>query len=210
MTRAASRPLRATVARLGLTLGLSLGLSLALTTPLPAETELPNFPQVEFTTTLGSFTVELDTRRAPHTVRNFLALVENGHYEGLIFHRVIQGFVIQGGGYTPDFDLRPVETQIINESGNGLSNRRGTIAMARTNEPHSADSQFYLNLVDNVSLDPQPARWGYAVFGSVVRGMETVDEIGYVATSSGGPFERDVPQAPVIIREVRLLDPEGG
>ncbi len=179
-------------------------------TPLAAETPLPNFPKVAFTTTLGEFTVELDTRRAPHTVRNFLALVEAGHYEGLIFHRVIQGFVVQGGGYTPDFELRPVGDEIVNESGNGLSNRRGTIAMARTNDPHSANSQFYINLVDNLSLDPQPSRWGYTVFGSVVAGMETVDEIGFVATASGGPFERDVPQAPVVITGARLINGGGG
>ncbi|TVQ47352.1 MAG: peptidyl-prolyl cis-trans isomerase [Gammaproteobacteria bacterium] len=200
MIAIASRPLQAAVA----------AFALLIAPPLTAEAPLPNFPKVEFTTTLGNFTVELDTRRAPHTVRNFLGLVADGHYEGLIFHRVIQGFVVQGGGYTPDFDLRPVADEVINESGNGLSNRRGTIAMARTNEPHSANSQFYINLVDNLSLDPQPSRWGYTVFGSVVAGMETVDAIGGVATASGGPFERDVPQAPVIITGARLVNGGGG
>jgi cyclophilin family peptidyl-prolyl cis-trans isomerase len=183
----------------------ALACALLLCAPLFAQQPLPNYPRVEITTNLGSFVVELDSRRAPLTVRNFVNLVEDGHYAGTIFHRVIQGFVIQGGGYTPDFELRPVGEQVVNESGNGLSNRRGTIAMARTSEPHSADGQFYINLVDNTSLDPNPTRWGYTVFGSVVAGMEVVDEIGYVATGAGGPFDRDVPQAPVTIREARLL-----
>lgn len=183
----------------------ALACALLLSAPLAAQTPLPNYPRVEITTNLGSFVVELDTRRAPLTVRNFIDLVAAGQYDGTIFHRVIQGFVIQGGGYSPDFELRPTGAQVVNESGNGLSNRRGTIAMARTSDPHSADSQFYLNLVDNTSLDPNPTRWGYTVFGSVVSGMEVVDEIGYVATGAGGPFDRDVPQAPVVIREARLL-----
>lgn len=181
--------------------GLWLFSSLAL-----ADDALPNFPRVEVNTSLGSFVVELDARRAPLTVNNFLGHVASGHYEGTIFHRVIQGFVIQGGGYTADFALKPTTHMVANEAGNGLSNRRGTIAMARTNDPHSADAQFYLNLVDNASLDPNPSRWGYAVFGSVISGMEVVDEIGHVATGAGGPFERDVPQAPVVILGVHLLD----
>ncbi|MCC5868207.1 MAG: peptidylprolyl isomerase [Gammaproteobacteria bacterium] len=174
--------------------------------PVLADTTLPNFPRVEVETSQGSFVVELDARRAPLTVRNFLGHVADGHYEGTVFHRVVQGFVIQGGGYTADFELKPTTHMVANESGNGLSNRRGTIAMARTPDPHSADAQFYVNLVDNVSLDPNPSRWGYAVFGAVISGMEVVDAIGHVATGAGGPFERDVPQAPVVIREVRLLD----
>ena len=183
----------------------ALACTLLLSAPLAAQQPLPNYPRVEITTNLGSFVVELDTRRAPLTVQNFVSLVESGQYSDTIFHRVIQGFVVQGGGYSPDFELRAVGAQVVNESGNGLSNRRGTIAMARTSDPHSADSQFYINLVDNTSLDPNPTRWGYTVFGSVVSGMEVVDEIGYVATGAGGPFDRDVPQAPVIIREAKLL-----
>jgi peptidyl-prolyl cis-trans isomerase A (cyclophilin A) len=179
---------------------------LLLGSPAIAQEALPNFPRVEISTTLGAFVVELDARRAPLTVRHFLRNVSSGHYEGTIFHRVVTGFVIQGGGYTEDIQLKPTEQQVFNESGNGLSNRRGTIAMARTNDPHSADSQFYLNLVDNTSLDPNPTRWGYAVFGTVVEGIEVVDEIGYVATGPGGQFERDVPQAPVVIQRVRLLE----
>ena len=171
-----------------------------------ADEPLPNFPRVEVETSLGSFVVELDARRAPLTVRNFLGHVASGHYAGTVFHRVVQGFVIQGGGYTPEFELKPTPGMVVNESGNGLSNRRSTIAMARTADPHSADAQFYINLVDNSSLDPNPSRWGYAVFGTVISGMEVVDEIGHVVTGPAGPFDRDVPQAPVIIREARLLD----
>lgn len=184
-----------------ITCGLWLTSSLAL-----ADATLPNFPRVEIETSLGSFVVELDARRAPLTARNFLGHVASGHYEGTVFHRVVQGFVIQGGGYTTDFELKPTSHMVANEAGNGLSNRRGTIAMARTNDPHSADTQFYVNLVDNASLDPNPSRWGYAVFGTVISGMEVVDAIGHVATGAAGPFDRDVPQAPVVIREARLLD----
>lgn len=183
------------------TCGLWLFSSLAL-----ADTTLSNFPRVEVETSLGSFIVELDARRAPLTVRNFIEHAASGHYEGTVFHRVVQGFVIQGGGYTTDFELKPTTHMVANEAGNGLSNRRGTIAMARTSDPHSADTQFYVNLVDNASLDPNPSRWGYAVFGAVISGMEVVDAIGHVATGAAGPFDRDVPQAPVVIRQVRLLD----
>lgn len=171
-----------------------------------ADSALPNFPRVEIETSLGSFVVELDARRAPLTAGNFVAYVNSGHFEGTVFHRVIQGFVIQGGGYTPDYELKPTSRMVANEAGNGLTNRRGTIAMARTPDPHSADAQFYINLVDNASLDPNPSRWGYAVFGTVISGMEVVDAIGHVATGPGGPFARDVPQAPVVIMGARLLD----
>ncbi len=171
-----------------------------------ADTTLPNFPRVEIETSLGSIIVELDARRAPLTARHFLGHVASGHYGGTVFHRVIQGFVVQGGGYTTQFELKPTTHMVANEAGNGLSNRRGTIAMARTPDPHSADAQFYINLVDNASLDPNPSRWGYAVFGSVISGMEVVDAIGHVATGAAGPFDRDVPQAPVVIQGARLLD----
>jgi cyclophilin family peptidyl-prolyl cis-trans isomerase len=155
-------------------------------------------------TSLGSFVIQLDEARAPLTVANFLAYVKAGHYDGLVFHRVVDGFVVQGGGYTPDLELRPVEDQVANESGNGLSNRRGTVAMARTGDPHSADSQFYVNLADNVTLDPKPTRWGYAVFGQVVEGMDVVDEIGHRPTTSRGDMS-DVPAENIVIRTVRVL-----
>lgn len=161
-------------------------------------------PQVRIETSLGSFVVELDPARAPLTVKNFLAYAADGFYTGLAFHRVVDGFIIQGGGYTPELAPRPVGPPIPNESGNGLANRRGTIAMARLAEPHSADAQFYVNLADNVELDPRPTRWGYAVFGQVIQGMEVVDEIGHRATSDRNGMQ-NVPVEPVVIRSVQLL-----
>ena len=163
------------------------------------------YPRVLIETTAGSMTVELNPTRAPLSVKNFLEYVDSGFYEGTIFHRVVAGFVIQGGGYTTDLKLKPTRPNISNESGNGLSNLRGTVAMARTGEPHSADSQFFVNLVNNDRLDPMPTRWGYSVFGEIVEGMDVVDDIGYRATGPAGPFASDVPAAPIIIEKVSLL-----
>lgn len=151
---------------------------------------------------MGSFVVALDSARAPLTVANFLEYVRAGHYEGTIFHRVINNFVAQGGGYDEQYVEKPTRANIVNESGNGLSNRRGTVGMARTGEPHSANAQFYINLTDNPTLDPQPSRWGYAVFGQVVEGMQVVDAIGAVATGEVGPFDRDAPLKPVVIQRI--------
>ena len=134
---------------------------------------------------MGSFVIELDTERAPLTVANFLEYVRAGHYNGTIFHRVINNFVAQGGGYDEKYVEKPTRAGIPNESGNGLSNRRGTVGLARTGEPHSGNAQFYINLADNPALDPQASRWGYAVFGRVVEGMNVVDDIGAVATGAG-------------------------
>ena len=164
--------------------------------------------RVRIETTLGDFVVELDANRAPVTVQNFLQHVVDGHYEGTIFHRIAAGFVVQGGGYTADLTLKPLTESVFNESGNGLSNLRGTIAMARGNDAHSADAQFYINLVDNPTLNPRPTRWGYAVFGEVIEGMEVVDVIGSVPTGAGGEFDRDVPIEPIIIERIVLLDDE--
>ena len=161
--------------------------------------------RVKVTTTLGSFVIELDQRRAPLTTENFLTYVREGHYDGTIFHRVVQGFVAQGGGYTPDMQLLPTEHTVVNESGNGLSNLRGTVGMARVAEPHTANAQFYVNLTDNVDLDPRPTRWGYAVFGRIVDGMDVVDEIGHQPTGASGPFARDVPVTPVLIQHMEIL-----
>lgn len=166
--------------------------------------QVPAAPQVRIETSAGDFVVQLDGERAPLTVANFLAYVESGFYEGTIFHRVIDGFVVQGGGYGEDLSPKPAGAPIPNESGNGLSNRRGTIAMARTGEAHSADSQFYLNLADNVGLDPKPTRWGYAVFGQVIRGLEVVDDIGHRATVSRGGLQ-DVPAEAVVVRRMTVL-----
>jgi peptidyl-prolyl cis-trans isomerase A (cyclophilin A) len=161
-------------------------------------------PRVTVETTLGRFVMELDVGRAPLTVEHFLSYVQSGHYEGTIFHRVVHGFVAQGGGFTADLQQKPVERMIVNESGNGLSNLRGTVGMARTTEPHSATAQFYVNLAANADLDPRPTRWGYTVFGTVVEGMEVVDEIGYRPTGAGGSFSRDVPIEPIVIQRITI------
>ena len=163
-----------------------------------------NYPQVEIVTTSGTFTIELDRNRAPISVENFLNYVEEGFYTNTIFHRVIEGFVIQSGGYTAEFDMKEAKPEIVNESGNGLSNRRMTLGMARSNEPHTASSQFYINLVDNFSLDPMPTRWGYTVFGEVISGFEIVDAIGQSATQTYQDLQ-DVPVAPIIILEAKKL-----
>jgi len=159
-------------------------------------------PQVEVQTNLGSFVIELDLRRAPLTVENFLSYVRSGHYEGTLFHRVIQGFIAQAGGYDADFNLKEGAQTVANESGNGLSNLRGTVGLARANDPHSGNAQFYINLANNDTLDPNPARWGYAVFGRIVEGMEVVDAIGHRGTGPGGPFPRDVPIEPITIEQI--------
>ncbi len=168
----------------------------------PAETARP---RVQVVTNLGSFVIELDRPRAPFTVDNFLQYVREGHYEGTVFHRVIQGFVAQAGGYTEDFELKPVQRSVANESGNGLSNRRGTVGLARTADPHSGNAQFYVNLADNLDLNPRPTRWGYVVFGTVVEGMEVVDEIGHRPTGARGSFERNVPVDNIVIQRVEEL-----
>lgn len=166
-----------------------------------AQQNVPAHPYVRFETTEGNIVVELDGRRAPLTVKNFLALVDSGYFDGTIFHRVIPGFMIQGGGYTPGLSSREPDGELPNESGNGLRNVRGTIAMARKSDPHTAVAQFYINLADNPSLDPQPDHWGYAVFGVVIEGFDTVDRIAASPTGPGGQFSKDVPIVPVVIKK---------
>jgi len=166
-----------------------------------AQDTVPAHPYIKLETSEGDIILELDGRRAPITVGNFLKLVDGGYFDGTIFHRVIPDFMIQGGGYTPGLKLKEPEGTIINESGNGLKNSRGTIAMARTAEPHSANAQFFINIVDNSSLNPQPDRWGYAVFGYVIEGMDVADKIAQVPTGPQGNFSQDVPQIPVIIKK---------
>jgi cyclophilin family peptidyl-prolyl cis-trans isomerase len=165
-------------------------------------------PQVEITTNLGNVTLELDAEKAPRTVANFLQYVEAGYYDGTIFHRVIDGFMIQGGGYTADFKLKKPRAPIENEAGNGLKNRKGTIAMARTRDPHSANAQFFINVADNDFLDfrsPTTEGFGYAVFGRVSRGMDVVNRIAKAKTGPGGTFPGDVPQDTVTIQNIRKL-----
>lgn len=161
--------------------------------------------QVRMTTTLGAFTVEVDPVRAPLSAANFLQYVRDGHYDGTIFHRVIGSFVVQGGGHLPDGSEKPTRPGVPNESGNGLSNRRGTLAMARIEAPHSGTAQFYINVTDNIALDPSPSRWGYAVFGRVVAGMDVVDRIASTATGARGPFTEDSPLEPILIESATVL-----
>ena len=161
--------------------------------------------RVRVETTLGSFVIELDPQRSPLTVAAFLDYVNAGHYTDTIFHRVIGNFVVQGGGFDTKNVEKPTRAGVPNESGNGLSNRRGTVGLARTGDPHSGTSQFYVNLADNAALDPQPSRWGYAVFGHVVEGMNVVDDIGAVATGSVEPFDSDAPLQPIVIKKVEVL-----
>ncbi|MGH8494848.1 MAG: peptidylprolyl isomerase [Gammaproteobacteria bacterium] len=182
-------------------------LFLACTLSLAQEEVMPPFPQIEVETSVGRFVLELDSARAPVTVRNFLQYVSDGFYDGTIFHRVVPGFVAQGGGFTPDFEEKPARDTIVNESGNGLSNLRGTVAMARTNDPHSANAQFFINLDNNARLDPSPARWGYAVFGRVIDGLDVAMRIGNVPTGPGGPFDSEVPQTTILIESMRVLPP---
>jgi cyclophilin family peptidyl-prolyl cis-trans isomerase len=178
----------------------------------PPAATLPDYPQIAVTTSAGSFVIELFTSRAPLTVSNFVQYVNSGFYEGTIFHRIVGGFVAQAGGYDADYKLKQTGPMVPNEAGNGLSNRRGFVAMARTADPHSANSQFYINLADNLALDPMPTRWGYTVFGRVIKGMETIDEIGYRATGPGPipSLPKDVPLEPIVITKMALLPSDRG
>lgn len=163
--------------------------------------------QVEFVTTLGNFTIELDAAKAPLTVANFLTYVKAGFYDGTIFHRVIPTFMIQGGGFDATYTKKPTNPSIQNEADNGLSNLRGSVAMARTSDPHSATSQFFVNVVDNSGLDHTAKTtdgWGYCVFGKVIAGLDTIDKIKAVPTGPGGPFAKDAPQTPVVITSAKL------
>jgi cyclophilin family peptidyl-prolyl cis-trans isomerase len=160
-----------------------------------------NAPQVRLKTSMGTIVLELDAQRAPLTVRNFLQYVRDKHYDNTIFHRVIQGFVIQGGGYSDKNIEKPTRNPVPNESGNGLSNRRGTIGLARTGDPHSGTAQFYINLGENVALDPQPSRWGYTVFGRVIDGIEVAQKISEVATGAA-----DAPVKQVLIEKAEIVE----
>ena len=164
-------------------------------------------PQVELRTNMGTIVLELDPSAAPQTVENFVQYVKDGHYNGTIFHRVIPGFMVQGGGFTPDMREKPTRPSIRNEAGNGLRNATGTIAMARTPDPHSASAQFFVNVEDNRSLDfraPTAEGYGYAVFGKVVKGMDVVNRIVKVPTGRRGPHG-DVPEKPVVIERAQLV-----
>jgi cyclophilin family peptidyl-prolyl cis-trans isomerase len=162
-------------------------------------------PRVEIRTSLGEMLIELDADKAPVTVGNFLNYVKEDHYNGTVFHRIIDGFMIQGGGFTPSMEEKRTGEPIRNEAKNGLKNRRGTIAMARRADPHSANAQFFINHRDNASLDfPGHDGWGYAVFGRVVRGIEVLDAIAKVPTGRRGGHQ-DVPLEPVIIQSIGIV-----
>lgn len=160
-------------------------------------------PRVEMKTAQGTVVIELYPDKAPKTVENFLQYVKDGFFDGTVFHRVIDGFMIQGGGFTADMKEKSARAPIPNEAKNGLKNEPGTLAMARTSDPHSAAAQFFINLKNNAFLDyPGRDGWGYAVFGKVVEGMDVVERIGKVPTGSRG-FHQDVPKTPVTIESVR-------
>lgn len=168
--------------------------------------DAPAGPRVALETSKGRIVLELSPDRAPKTVENFLAYVESGFYEGTIFHRVIDGFMVQGGGFTADMDRKPTRDPIPNESGSGLSNERGTIAMARTSDPDSATAQFFINTVDNQRLDARGGgNSGYTAFGRVVEGMDVVDAITSVQTTRKGMME-NVPVEPVVIEGAAVVD----
>jgi cyclophilin family peptidyl-prolyl cis-trans isomerase len=186
------------------------GLLLALATALATVPALAANPVVEMQTSEGAILIELYPEQAPKTVANFLEYVKSGFYNGTIFHRVIEGFMIQGGGFTSHMQEKPTRAPVQNEAKNGLKNTAGTIAMARTSDPHSAAAQFFINLVDNRSLDyPSPDGWGYTVFGKVTKGMDVVTRIGKVETTRAGPHQ-NVPAQPVVIQTARLVaEPTG-
>ena len=163
--------------------------------------------QVRVTTSMGDFVIEMMPDRAPLTVANFLRYVREGFYTNTLFHRVVANFVIQGGGHSAsDYKLKPTHDPVVNESGNGLQNKRAMVGIARGESAHSGNAQFYVNLVDNPELDPLPTRWGYAVFGHVVQGMDVVERIGVTPTGSMGPFKSDAPLKPVIIEKVEVIE----
>ncbi len=195
---------------------LTLTAAIACTADVDAAQRVPAHPHIEVVTTEGTFKMELDGKAAPLTVTHFLKLVDSGFYDGTIFHRVIPGFMAQGGGYTPGFKLKETDATVVNESGNGLSNLRSTIAMARTGDPHSANSQFFINVANNVgqdadspNLDPVKntvrGRWGFTVFGFVIEGMEVVDTIVNAQSSPNGPGGAPAPVIPIIIKKMSRI-----
>ncbi len=197
----------------GAALSAAAGAQQAAAENAPVEASAKAKPVVRLTTSKGVIDIELDPDKAPETVANFLKYVESGFYDGTIFHRVISHFMIQGGGFTADMQQKPTRPPITNEADNGLANARGTVAMARTGDPHSATAQFFINVQDNNALNHRnkvtPQGWGYAVFGKVIAGMEVVDDIRFVPTGNRGMFQ-DVPIETVTIEHAEVLKPAGG
>lgn len=187
---------------------LVIGALFTTTSLLAADTTNMSNPSIKLTTNQGVIVIELNAAAAPNTVANFISYAEDGFYEGVIFHRIIPNFMAQGGGFTADFKQKGTKAAIQNEADNGLKNDRGTIAMARTNDPHSATGQFFINLADNGFLDHSSKTsqgWGYAVFGKVTEGMDVVDKMAAIPTGSGGMFPTDVPQQEVIIEKADVI-----
>jgi len=186
--------------------GWLLGAGLLLAASMPAQADT----QVRIDTSHGTIQVTLFDERAPATVENFLGYVRDDFYSGTIFHRVIPGFVVQGGGFTADFRRKATRGPVKNEADNGIGNTRATLAMARTADPDSATSQFFINLADNAFLDRRDgsaAGAGYTVFGEVIEGMDTVDRIANLPTGAAGPFRKDVPRETVRIESMRIIEP---
>jgi cyclophilin family peptidyl-prolyl cis-trans isomerase len=165
-------------------------------------------PQVDIKTNVGTIRLELYPDKAPKTVENFLRYVKEGHYNGTIFHRVIDGFMVQGGGFDAGYKQKPTRDPLQNEAKGGLKNDAGSVAMARTPDPHSASAQFFINLKNNEFLNAERSQdgWGYAVFGKVVSGMDVVTKIAKTPTGAAGPFRSDVPKQPVVIESVAVVD----
>lgn len=188
----------------------SLGISLA-DEQSPQIQTLSNpgqLPQIQFETNQGVITLELYPDKAPKTVQNILKYVESGFYDGTIFHRVMDGFMIQGGGFNTRYERKDTFAPIPNEADNGLKNLRGTIAMARTGDPHSATAQFFINVADNSTLDhraPTTRGWGYTVFGKVIKGMQVVNKIRKIPTGPGGPFARNLPRTQIVINKATIV-----
>jgi cyclophilin family peptidyl-prolyl cis-trans isomerase len=194
---------------------LSLGLLTAASLPLAMAAEkapapekpavVAPSPQVQVVTSMGNFTIELNAERAPLTVANFLSYVDQGHYTNTIVHRVVANFVIQMGGFDTDYKAKSAPNKVANESGNGLSNVRGSVGLARTQDPHGGNAQFYVNIADNPALDPNQTRWGYAVFGKVVAGMDVVDRISNVATGAHGLMKEEAPIKQIVVLRVERV-----
>ncbi len=183
-------------------LGALLGLLVTISTVCGQEPG--DKPVLEIETSLGTMVAELDAKKAPESVKNFLQYVAEKYYDGTIFHRVMKDFMIQGGGFTINMTRKPTRESVQNEAKNGLKNKRGTLAMARTSHPHSATGQFFINHRDNAFLDyPGQDGWGYAVFGKLLSGEDVLDKIAAVKTGSG-----DIPGTPVVIKSIRLVEPE--
>jgi cyclophilin family peptidyl-prolyl cis-trans isomerase len=193
--------------RIGRLIGLAAALALFAGAPDAGAQSAPG-PRVRLDTSLGMIVIELDPAKAPKTVENFLNYVRAGFYDGTVFHRVIRGFMAQGGGFTPDFQQKPTGAPVRNESPGGLPNLRGTVAMARTGDPHSATAQFFINVVDNRFLDAgprHPGGFGYTVFGRVVQGMEVADRMVAQPTGPAGPFDKDAPRTPIVLTKATIV-----